>query len=159
MNKVRIAFVINGGNKEVEIPPNTSLLKLLRDYLNLTGTKKGCEMGECGCCTVLVNGKAVNSCLVLAPQVNGKTIQTVEGLGTEASLHPLQKALVDKGAVQCGFCIPGMLMSLKELYEQNDTASQDHIKKAISGNLCRCTGYQQIVEAVESAFKKRTPRP
>ncbi|OPX41065.1 MAG: (2Fe-2S)-binding protein [Desulfobacteraceae bacterium 4484_190.3] len=137
------------------MPPNISLLDLLRDYLGLTGTKKGCETGECGACTVLVNGKSVNSCLILAPQINGKTIQTIEGLGTETSLHPLQKAFVDKGAVQCGFCTPGMLMSLKALYDENPSATKEDIKKAISGNLCRCTGYQQIVEAAESAFKGR----
>jgi len=155
MKKVNISFVINGQKKEMEIPPNISLLELLRDQLGLIGTKKACEAGECGACTVLINGKSVNSCLILAPQINGKTIQTIEGLGTETSLHPLQKAFVDKGAVQCGFCTPGMLMSLKQLYDENPGADQKEIKKAISGNLCRCTGYQQIVEATEAAFKKR----
>jgi len=159
MNKVKIRFVINEKRKEMEIPPNISLLALLRDYLHLTGTKKACELGECGACTVLVNGRAVNSCLVLASQINGKTIQTIEGLGTENSLHPLQKAFVDKGAVQCGFCIPGMLMSLKALCDESATANREEIKEAISGNLCRCTGYQQIVEAVESVFRKGSNRP
>jgi len=155
MKNIKITFVINGKKMTMEIPPNISLLELLRDYLGLTGTKKGCEAGECGACTVLINGKAVNSCLILAPQINGKTIQTIEGLGTETSLHSLQKAFVDKGAVQCGFCTPGMLMSLKQLYNEHPGADQEEIKKTISGNLCRCTGYQQIVEAAESAFKKR----
>lgn len=155
MKNIKITFILNSKKMTIEIPPNISLLDLLRDYLGLTGTKKGCETGECGACTVLVNGKSVNSCLILAPQINGKTIQTIEGLGTETSLHPLQKAFVDKGAVQCGFCTPGMLMSLKALYDENPNATKEDIKKAISGNLCRCTGYQQIVEAAESAFKGR----
>ena len=155
MKNIKITFILNSKKMTIEIPPNISLLDLLRDYLGLTGTKKGCETGECGACTVLVNGKSVNSCLILAPQINGKTIQTIEGLGTETSLHPLQKAFVDKGAVQCGFCTPGMLMSLKALYDENPSATKEDIKKAISGNLCRCTGYQQIVEAAESAFKGR----
>jgi carbon-monoxide dehydrogenase small subunit len=155
MKNVKITFVLNGKKMDMEIPPNISLLELLRDYLGLTGTKKGCEAGECGSCTVLMDGKAVNSCLILAPQIKGKTIQTIEGLGTESSLHPLQKSFVEKGAVQCGFCTPGMLMSLKQLYDENPGADQGEIKQAISGNLCRCTGYQQIVEAAESAFKKR----
>ncbi|MBW1715726.1 MAG: (2Fe-2S)-binding protein [Deltaproteobacteria bacterium] len=155
MKNIKVSFVINGKKEEREIPPNISLLDLLRDYLGLTGTKKGCETGECGACTVLVNGKSVNSCIVLAPQINGKTIQTIEGLGTESSLHPLQRAFVEKGAVQCGFCTSGMLMSLKALYDENHGADQGKIKKAISGNLCRCTGYQQIVEAAELAFKRR----
>jgi carbon-monoxide dehydrogenase small subunit len=154
MRVIEISFVINGEQMTVEIPPNISLLDLLRDHLGLTGTKKGCGIGECGACTVLINGKAVNACLVLAPQINGKDIQTIEGLGTETSLHPLQKAFVDKGVVQCGFCIPGMLMSLKALYNECPVVNQQEIKKAISGNLCRCTGYQQIAEAVESVFKK-----
>ena len=152
MKNIKITFILNSKKMTIEIPPNISLLDLLRDYLGLTGTKKGCETGECGACTVLVNGKSVNSCLILAPQINGKTIQTI---GTETSLHPLQKAFVDKGAVQCGFCTPGMLMSLKALYDENPNATKEDIKKAISGNLCRCTGYQQIVEAAESAFKGR----
>ena len=155
MKNIKITFILNSKKMTIEIPPNISLLDLLRDYLGLTGTKKGCETGECGACTVLVNGKSVNSCLILAPQINGKTIQTIEGIGTETSLHPLQKAFVDKGAVQCGFCTPGMLMSLKALYDENPNATKEDIKKAISGNLCRCTGYQQIVEAAESAFKGR----
>lgn len=159
MNTVKVSFLINGKKREVEIRPNISLLELLRDHLNLTGTKRGCEVGECGACTVLLNGRAVNSCLVLAPQINGKTIETIEGLGTESSLHPLQKAFVDRGAVQCGFCTPGMLMSLKALYDVRAAVNWDDIKEAISGNLCRCTGYQQAVEAVDSAFTKGSDKP
>jgi len=159
VNSVKVSFLINGKKREVEIRPNISLLELLRDHLNLTGTKRGCEVGECGACTVLLNGRAVNSCLVLAPQINGKTIETIEGLGTESSLHPLQKAFVDRGAVQCGFCTPGMLMSLKALYDVRAAVNRDDIKEAISGNLCRCTGYQQVVEAVDSAFTKGSDKP
>jgi carbon-monoxide dehydrogenase small subunit len=154
MKTITLRFVINGKQEEREIPPNISLLELLRDHLGLTGTKKGCETGECGACTVIVNGKALNSCMVLAAQMNGKHIQTIEGLGTESSLHPLQKAFIEKGAVQCGFCTPGMLMSLKALYDETRAVKQDDLKRAISGNLCRCTGYQQIVEAAESVFDK-----
>jgi len=154
MKKVKVSFVINGQARKMEIPANISLLDLLRDHLGLMGTKKGCEIGECGACTVIVNGKAVNSCIVLAPQVNGKSIDTIEGLGTETSLHPLQRAFVDKGAVQCGFCTPGMLMSLKALYDNNSNATHEQMNDAISGNLCRCTGYRQIIEAAESVFQK-----
>jgi len=154
MKKVKVSFVINGQARKMEIPANISLLDLLRDHLGLMGTKKGCEIGECGACTVVVNGKAVNSCIVLAPQVNGKSIDTIEGLGTETSLHPLQRAFVDKGAVQCGFCTPGMLMSLKALYDNNSNATHEQMNDAISGNLCRCTGYRQIIEAAESVFQK-----
>jgi len=155
MKNIKVSFMINGKREEREIPPNISLLDLVRDHVGLTGTKKGCEIGECGSCTVIVNGKAVNSCIVLAPQVNGKSIQTIEGLGSEASLHPLQRAFIEKGAVQCGFCTPGMLMSLKALHDENPDATHENVKKAISGNLCRCTGYQQIIEAAESVFKRR----
>jgi carbon-monoxide dehydrogenase small subunit len=154
MKNIKVNFVINGQQRKIEIPPNISLLDLLRDHLGLMGTKKGCEIGECGACTVIVNGKAVNSCIVLAPQVNGKSIYTIEGLGTETSLHPLQRAFVEKGAIQCGFCTPGMLMSLKALYDDNPNATHEEMKNAISGNLCRCTGYQQIIEAAESVFNK-----
>jgi aerobic-type carbon monoxide dehydrogenase small subunit (CoxS/CutS family) len=154
MKNIKVSFVINGEKEERKIPPNISLLDLLRDHLGLTGAKKGCEIGECGACTVIVNGKAVNSCMVLAPQINGKTIQTIEGIGSKTSLHPLQRAFVEKGAVQCGFCTPGMLMSLKALYDETPEATHENMKRAISGNLCRCTGYQQILEAAESAFNK-----
>jgi len=155
MKKIEISFVLNGKKKEMAILPNMTLLELLRDHLGLTGTKKGCEIGECGTCTILLDGKPVYACLVLAPKVDGKEIITIEGIGIESSLHPLQRAFVEKGAVQCGFCIPGMLMSLKALYDESPNANQEDIKRAISGNLCRCTGYQQVVEAAESAFKRR----
>lgn len=153
MKNIKVSLVINGQKEEREIPPNISLLELLRDHLGLTGTKKGCEIGECGACTVIVNGKAVNSCLVLVPQINGKSIQTVEGLGTETSLHPLQKAFVDEGAVQCGFCTPGMILAAKALIDENPHPSRQETEDAISGNLCRCTGYLQIVKAIEASGK------
>lgn len=158
MKNIRIKFILNEKSQEMEIQPNISLLDLLRDHLGMTGTKKTCESGECGACTVLIDGKAVNSCMVLAPQINGKSIQTIEGMGSGSSLHPLQKEFVDKGAVQCGFCTPGMLMSLKALYDEKTNVGREEIKRAISGNLCRCTGYQQIIEAADTAFKGRSEK-
>jgi len=124
---------------------------VLRDQLRLTGTKVGCNMGDCGACAVIMDGKPVNACLVLAVQANGREILTVEGLADERDLHPLQRAFLEKGAVQCGFCTPGMLLSAKGLLDQNPTPSEEEIKMAISGNLCRCTGYVKIIEAIKSA--------
>ncbi len=151
-----IEFTLNGSLRRIEIPGETTLLAMLRDHLHLTGTKCGCEIGECGACTVILNGNAVTSCLVLAAQVNGATVETVEGLSDEFSpagegLHPLQKAFLDKDAVACGYCTPGMLMSAKALLDRCPSPSRDEIKKAISGNLCRCTGYIPIIEAIEAA--------
>jgi carbon-monoxide dehydrogenase small subunit len=123
---------------------------LLRYQLGLTGTKKGCEMGDCGSCTVIMDGKAVNSCLVLALQADGRNIQTIEGLETGEDLHPIQKAFVEKGAVQCGFCSSGMILSAKNLLDQKPNPSEAEIRRALSGNLCRCTGYQKIIEAVKT---------
>lgn len=148
-----IKFVLNGKEIQVDVPPYWTLLKLLREKLGLTGTKEGCGIGECGACTVLLDGIPVNSCLVLAPKVEGKEVQTVEGLGTREHLHPLQKSFIDHGAVQCGFCTPGMLMSSKALLEKNPHPSREEIKDAISGHLCRCTGYHQIIEAIEALTK------
>lgn len=150
MKNIKVSFVINGKREEREIHPNISLLDLLRDHLGLTGTKKGCEIGECGTCTVIVDGKPVNACLVLAPKVDGKEIITIEGIGEEGKLHPLQKAFLTHGAVQCGFCTPGMILAAKALLDRNPHPSREEIKDAISGNLCRCTGYLQIVEAIEA---------
>jgi aerobic-type carbon monoxide dehydrogenase small subunit (CoxS/CutS family) len=153
---VTIEFTLNHSPCRIEAPGGLTLLALLRDYLHLTGTKCGCEIGECGACTVIFNGKAVTSCLVLAAQANGGEVETVEGLTREfapdgSGLHPLQKAFLDKDAVACGYCTPGMLMSAKALLDQNPTPSRDEIKKAISGNLCRCTGYIPIIDAIEAA--------
>ncbi|MCK4305755.1 MAG: (2Fe-2S)-binding protein [Candidatus Eisenbacteria sp.] len=154
--KLTIRFTLNGSICEATVPPETTLLQLLRDRLNLTGTKCGCEIGECGACTVILDGRAVASCLVLAGQVDGLHVQTVEGLAgkpapTAEELHPLQKAFLDRDAVACGFCTPGMLMSAKALLDENPEPSRDEIRRAISGNLCRCTGYIPIVEAIERA--------
>jgi aerobic carbon-monoxide dehydrogenase small subunit len=154
MNSIRVYTTINGRKYERETHPNQTLLDFLRNELGLTGTKCGCEVGECGACTVLMNGKAVNSCLVLVPQINGREILTVEGLADADKLHPLQESFLDHDAVHCGFCTPGMLMSAKELLDENPKPSEEEIRLAISGNLCRCTGYVQIVEAIESAATK-----
>lgn len=158
MKKISLHTTVNGRSYELEIPPNQTLLDLLRDTLGLTGTKRGCEIGQCGACTVLLDGQAVNSCLVLAGQTEGRQITTVEGLAQGEKLTPLQEAFLDHDAVHCGFCTPGMLMSAKDLLDQNPSPTQQEIRAAISGNLCRCTGYLQIVEAIEDAAK-RTRHP
>lgn len=149
-----IRFILNGKEVEVEVPPHWTLLQVLREKLGLTGTKEGCGIGECGACTVLLDGMPVNSCLILAPKVDGRKVETIEGLGNRESLHPLQESFVEFGAVQCGFCTPGMLMSAKSLLEKNPHPTREEIKEAISGNLCRCTGYQQIIEAIEAVTLK-----
>ena len=153
MKKIIIRFVINGKKKEMSISPNISLLELLRDHLGLAGTKKGCEIGECGTCTVLLDGKPLYACLVLTPNVDGREIITIEGIGEEGKLHPVQKAFLTHGAVQCGFCTPGMIMAAKALLDENPYPSREEIEDAISGNLCRCTGYLQIVKAIEASGK------
>ena len=153
--KKMISITINGKEYELAVAPNMTLADLLREELLLTGTKKGCEMGECGTCTVLMNGRAVNSCLVLAVQAAGKEITTVEGLETEEGLHPLQEKFIENGAIQCGFCTSGMLLSAKELLDKNPKPSEREIRTAISGNLCRCTGYQKIVESIKDASEGR----
>jgi len=153
MNKIEISFKINDEKKKLEVDGNVTLLKLIREVLKLTGTKEGCGIGECGACTVLVDGKAVNSCLVLAGQIDGCEILTIEGLAKNGELHKIQKAFIDYGAVQCGFCTPGMIMSAKAFLDKNPHPTRDQIKLAISGNLCRCTGYKQIVDAIEASAK------
>jgi carbon-monoxide dehydrogenase small subunit len=155
MRKCAITTTINGRAYSLSILPHQTLLELLRDELGLTGTKCGCEIGECGACTVLLDGEAVNACLVLAPQVDGRNILTVEGLIQDERLDPLQESFMDHDAVHCGFCTPGMLMSAKTLLDANPHPDETEIRTGISGNLCRCTGYVQIVEAIESAAKKR----
>jgi carbon-monoxide dehydrogenase small subunit len=154
MTQIQIEFTLNGKRVTVEVPPHWTLLRLLREKLGLTGTKEGCGIGECGACTILLDGTPVHSCLLLAPKVEGKEVQTVEGLGTRTSLHPLQQSLIDHGAVQCGFCTPGILMSSKALLEKNPHPTREEVKGAISGHLCRCTGYHQIVEAIEAVSRK-----
>jgi aerobic carbon-monoxide dehydrogenase small subunit len=150
MKKMIVKTIINKKQYELEIKPNLTLLSLLREELGMTGTKCGCEVGECGACTVLLNGEAVNSCLVLAPQIDGQEILTVEGLAAGTQLHPLQESFLNHDAVHCGFCTPGMLMSAKELLDHNPDPTEEEIRTAISGNLCRCSGYQQIVDAVQN---------
>jgi len=154
--EVTVKFILNGKSAEVKVPSNWTLLKLLREKLGLTGTKEGCGIGECGTCTVLLDGIPVNSCLVLAPKVEGKKVETIEGLGNRDSLHPLQKSFIDHGAIQCGFCTPGILMTSKALLEEKSSPTREEIKEAISGHLCRCTGYQQIIEAIEATCAEST---
>lgn len=149
--KTLIKLTINGESVEAAVQPNQTLLQFIREDLGLTGTKHGCGLGDCGACTVIMDGKAVNSCLVLAIQAHGKEILTIEGLAVDGKLHPLQQAFVDNGAIQCGFCTPGMILSAKALLDNNPEPSEQQIRVAISGNLCRCTGYQKIVEAIEAA--------
>ena len=144
-----ISFTLNGQAYQLEVSANRTLLDLIREDLGFTGTKRGCEIGECGACTVIIDGQAVNSCLVLAPQVNGKQIITVEGLMENGKLHPLQEAFLDNDAVHCGFCTPGMLMSALALFQENPKPTDEEIRIAISGNLCRCTGYIPIIEAMK----------
>ena len=154
MKNIKVSFMINGKREEREIPPNISLLDLLRDHVGLTGTKKGCEIGECGACTVIVDGQAVNSCLYPIPEVEGKSVTTIEGIAAkDGALHPIQKAFLENNGVQCGFCTSGMIMSAKALLDQNPDPNEEDIRKGIAGNFCRCTGYVQIVESIEMAAK------
>lgn len=146
-----IKLTINGKPVEAAVSPNQTLLQFLREDMDLTGTKHGCGLGDCGACTVILDGKAVNSCLALAVQVDGSEILTIEGLAEDGKLHPIQQAFVDKGAIQCGFCTPGMILSAKALLDEKPNPSELEIRTAISGNLCRCTGYQKIVEAIGEA--------
>jgi carbon-monoxide dehydrogenase small subunit len=148
VDKVLLKMIVNGKPVEARVNPTWTLLKVLREELGLTGTKKGCERGDCGACTVLLEGKPVNSCLVLALQAEGKKIETIEGLGTPEGLHSLQKSFIRTGAVQCGFCTPGMLLSALALLRKNPHPTEEEIRRAISGNLCRCTGYTKIVKAI-----------
>ena len=154
MEEIKVQLTVNGRACEVKTAPNRTLLDLLRDGLGLTGTKRGCEIGECGACTVLMDGYAVNSCLVLAPQAEGRRVTTVEGLATGEALSPLQEAFLDHDAVHCGFCTPGMLMSAKDLLDHTPSPTEQEIRAVIAGNLCRCTGYVQIVEAISDAAKR-----
>ncbi len=152
--KKLISLTINNEEYELAVAPNQTLLEVLRYELRLTGTKQGCGVGDCGTCTVIMDGKPVNSCLVLALQANGKHVLTIEGMQTDQGLHPIQQAFVDDGAIQCGFCSPGMILTAKSLLDQNPKPNESEIRTAISGNLCRCTGYQKIVEAIQHASEK-----
>jgi len=146
-----ITLRLNGEEREVAVLPNRTLLEVLREDLRLTGTKEACDDGSCGTCTVLVEGTPMRSCLLLAIQVQGKEILTIEGLAEGEKLHPIQKAFIDHGAIQCGFCTPGMILTAKALLEETREPSDYEIKRAISGNFCRCTGYNKIVEAIAAA--------
>jgi aerobic-type carbon monoxide dehydrogenase small subunit (CoxS/CutS family) len=147
-------MVVNGRPRQVTVAPQTTLLELIRDHLGLTGTKEGCGKGQCGACTVLLNGQPVNACLILAPQAQGGDIVTIEALEREGKLDPVQQAFIDEGAIQCGFCTPGLILSAKALLERHGTPDDDQIREAISGHLCRCTGYSAIVRAIRRAGAK-----
>jgi len=149
--KKELTFTLNGEVVKADVDPQWTLLYLLREVLELTGTKEGCGYGECGACTVIIDGQAVNSCLYPVMEAEGKTITTIEGLASkDGQLHPLQTAFINEGAVQCGFCTPGMIMSAKALLDTNDKPTEEEIKDAVAGNLCRCTGYVKIIDAIKT---------
>ena len=152
--RVVVTLDVNGELAQMLLPVHKTLLEVLREDMQLTGTKHGCELGECGTCTVLVDGKPELSCLVLPVQVEGRAITTVEGMARGADLHPLQQAFVELGAAQCGYCTPGILLSAKSLLEGNGRPTRDEIREALAGNLCRCTGYSKIVDAVQLAAER-----
>lgn len=151
--KKLITLNINGKVHELAVAPNRTLTQALRDDLGLLGTKEGCGVGDCGACTVIMDGKPVNSCLILAVQADRSEITTIEGVACDGKLHPIQQTFVDLGAIQCGFCTPGMILSAKNLLDNNPNPAEREVREALSGNLCRCTGYQKIVEAVQEASK------
>jgi carbon-monoxide dehydrogenase small subunit len=150
----KISVTVNGRNEQVVVPSNMTLMRMLRENLALTGTKNGCSAGECGSCTVLVNDEPVNSCMILAAECDGASIITVEGLAGDQQLDPIQDAMIAAGAVQCGYCIPGVLISSRALLNRNPDPSEDEIRQALVGNLCRCTGYARIVESVKAAARR-----
>jgi len=152
-DRVHLRFTVNGEETPVSFAPYKTLLEVLREDMNLTGTKHGCELGECGACTVLIDGEPVLSCLVLALECEGRRIETIEGLARGAALHPLQAAFADFGGSQCGYCTPGVIMTAKALLDKNPDVTREQIKEATAGNLCRCTGYLQITEAIEDAAR------
>lgn len=151
---VRVSFKLNGEDRAEEIEPNQTLCDYLHDLVGATSVKKGCDTGECGACTVLIDDMPVTSCLVLAPQVDGSRVVTADGLGTKASPHPVQSSFVERDAVQCGYCIPGMIVTLSWIYKHVPGASDVEVRRLMSGNLCRCTGYQQQVDALKTAVKR-----
>ncbi len=157
MNK-EINFTLNDELVTLSVPVHKTLLQVLREDLYLTGTKEGCNAGECGACTVMIDGKPMNSCLTLAVEVDGKNVLTVEGLAKNGELHPLQQAFLDVGAVQCGFCTPGMLMSAKAVLDEIPNPTEEQIRTGIEGNICRCTGYDRIVKAIQVAANRRSQK-
>jgi aerobic-type carbon monoxide dehydrogenase small subunit (CoxS/CutS family) len=154
VERVVVALEVNGEGAELLVPVHKTLLEVLREDMHLTGTKHGCELGECGTCTVLVDGQPELSCLLLPVQVERRSITTIEGMARGAELHPLQRAFAELGAAQCGYCTPGILLSAKSLLESNARASRDEIREALAGNLCRCTGYAKILDAIELAAER-----
>lgn len=152
--KYPLTLTVNGERFKLEVAANRTLLDVLRDDLGFTGTKQGCGNGECGACTVLLEGEPVNACLILALQANGKSVVTIEGLSKDGGIHPIQEAFITHGAIQCGFCTPGMILSVKVLLDKNPRPKELEIREALAGNFCRCTGYQKIVEAVQSLAGK-----
>ena len=154
-NNHTIHLTLNGESRAFTVEPRETLLHVLRERAHLTGAKKGCDLGECGACTVIMDGRAVNSCCVFAIEADGSTVETIEGIGTADEPHPLQQAFIDAGAIQCGYCTPGMIMSAEALLRKNPDPTEDEIRLALSGNICRCSGYVQIVRAVKRAAKER----
>lgn len=150
----RISVTVDGFIHELNVSPSQTLLEVLREQLHLTGTKEGCGEGECGACTVLMDSKPVNSCLILAIETDGANIQTIEDLSENGTMHPLQEAFIDNGSVQCGFCTPGFIMTAKALLEKNPQPTVEEIKHAITGNICRCTGYKQIIDGIQDAANR-----
>ncbi len=148
-----VTIIVNGETRRASVPPETTLLALLRDHFGLTGAKVGCDVGDCGACTVIVDDRPVNACLMLAGQADGRRVLTIEGVAGNGKLHPLQKAFEESGALQCGFCGPGMILSAKALLDQNREPSRQEIRDALAGNLCRCTGYAKLVDAVSDAAR------
>ncbi|OUU79058.1 MAG: (2Fe-2S)-binding protein [Gammaproteobacteria bacterium TMED78] len=151
---MKVEITVNGEKKIADVSPETTLLKMLRDEFDLTGAKLGCDVGDCGTCTVVVDGESVNSCLMLAARASGSEVLTIEGLATFQKLHPVQQKFEDLGALQCGYCGPGMIMSAKNLLDKNKSPSVDEIRDALAGNLCRCTGYTKMIEAIQEAAKE-----
>jgi aerobic carbon-monoxide dehydrogenase small subunit len=155
MKKQLLTMTVNGNEIDVAVTPNTTLLEVLRDDLGYTGVKEGCSEGVCGTCTVLMNGAPIRSCLTLALEAEGASVTTIEGLASHGQLHPVQQAFVDQGAVQCGFCTPGMILSSKALLDRSPHPTEEEIKTALAGNFCRCTGYKKILDAVRSVATLR----
>ncbi len=149
----QVTLIVNGDSRTASVPPEMTLLMLLREQFNLTGAKLGCDVGDCGACTVIVDGKPVNACLMLAVQADGRSVLTIEGLATQDQLHPIQKTFEDQASLQCGFCGPGVILSAKALLDKNPDPSTQEIRDALSGNLCRCTGYTKMIEAIQEAAR------